>query len=340
MELDNPARVLAGLFAAVVMVVGVFGLRKGLVVTGCGYGALLGWMLWVGVEESRRFFVGLDPELGRGFVERDYASMCDVSYGSVWESLDIFLLAHSVGYWAKMLILRDATTTLLISILFEHLEVTFQHTLPNFLECWWDHVFLDILLCNALGMLLGYVTLKAFKMELYPWWESSISSYSPRRFLQAMLGLAIMMVSELCLFFLKYALHHPPSHPFTLTRMAFWAWASGISYMDYHRYVSAGPKGSFPPLVAFCIVLCTLEVALVFRFLPLTLPPALITTPWLATLLLLALFIPIHYTLRLRPLSLIPLHASIAVLTLSFIAALPDVDLFGKDHISHLLHFY
>lgn len=30
-------------------------------------------------------------------------------------------------------------------------EMVFAHLLPNFLECWWDALILDVLVCNGLG---------------------------------------------------------------------------------------------------------------------------------------------------------------------------------------------
>jgi Phosphatidyl serine synthase len=35
------------------------------------------------------------------------------------------------------------------------MELTFQHMLPNFNECWWDSWILDVALCNFLGMWAG-----------------------------------------------------------------------------------------------------------------------------------------------------------------------------------------
>ena len=53
---------------------------------------------------------------------------------------DEFVLAHVVGWFAKTLLLRDAYLCLFLSIMFEIWEMTFQHQLPNFVECWCDHV--------------------------------------------------------------------------------------------------------------------------------------------------------------------------------------------------------
>lgn len=35
---------------------------------------------------------------------------------------------------------RDEMLCWVLSILFEVWEYTFEHMLPNFAECWWDHV--------------------------------------------------------------------------------------------------------------------------------------------------------------------------------------------------------
>lgn len=33
-------------------------------------------------------------------------------------------------------------------------QLTFRHMLPNFNECWWDSIILDIFICNWFGKLL------------------------------------------------------------------------------------------------------------------------------------------------------------------------------------------
>lgn len=37
------------------------------------------------------------------------------------------------------------------SFLYWHFQLTFRHMLPNFNECWWDSIVLDILICNWFG---------------------------------------------------------------------------------------------------------------------------------------------------------------------------------------------
>jgi hypothetical protein len=45
--------------------------------------------------------------------------------------------AHTFGWWAKMVMLRDWRLCWILGILWELLEYSFQHILPNFHECWW-----------------------------------------------------------------------------------------------------------------------------------------------------------------------------------------------------------
>lgn len=44
-----------------------------------------------------------------------------------------------------------------------------MHLLPNFAECWWDQVILDILLCNGGGIWLGMTTCHFLEMRTYCW---------------------------------------------------------------------------------------------------------------------------------------------------------------------------
>ena len=54
--------------------------------------------------------------------------------------MDLFVLAHFFGWLIKAMVIRDWRLLWVLSILFEWMEITFRHILPNFWECWWDHV--------------------------------------------------------------------------------------------------------------------------------------------------------------------------------------------------------
>ena len=54
--------------------------------------------------------------------------------------MDVFVVYHTAGWFAKALVLRDYWFCWILSIMFEVMEYSLQHQLNNFAECWWDHV--------------------------------------------------------------------------------------------------------------------------------------------------------------------------------------------------------
>ena len=81
----------------------------------------------------------------------------------------MYLSAHFFGWYVKMLIVRDINLCWFLSILFEIMELTFKHWLPNFTECWWDTIILDVFGMNALGIYFGDLTCKYFEFKTYKW---------------------------------------------------------------------------------------------------------------------------------------------------------------------------
>lgn len=111
----------------------------------------------------------LDPTLGIRLPERSYADDCRLEWSSIYQQLDIFIAAHVLGWYAKALILRDHWLCWIVSVMFEVMEYSLQHQLPNFAECWWDHWILDVLICNWLGIWLGMKTCAYLSMKTYNW---------------------------------------------------------------------------------------------------------------------------------------------------------------------------
>lgn len=48
-------------------------------------------------------------------------------------------------------------------------QIAFSHLLPNFIECWWDAIILDILLCNGFGIWFGMQICHLMEMRYYNW---------------------------------------------------------------------------------------------------------------------------------------------------------------------------
>ena len=135
-------------------------------------------------DDARKMLKIFHPSLGTPLVERDYASDCRVFtpenkiskfyniYDAVFDKngyLDIHVIAHFVGYWFKMMIMRDTKIAWIISGTFEIIEISFSHWLKNFQECWWDRLILDLFGCNMIGIYLGSLTLKYMGVSKFEW---------------------------------------------------------------------------------------------------------------------------------------------------------------------------
>ncbi|ANQ08865.1 Phosphatidyl serine syntase [Plasmodium coatneyi] len=101
-------------------------------------------------------------------VEKSYMENCN-SFENVKDKFDVFVIAHLGGWFVKALAIRNFFVLNLNSVLFELIELRFQHILPNFYECWWDHIILDVLVCNLAGILIGFLVMKWLKMPLFSW---------------------------------------------------------------------------------------------------------------------------------------------------------------------------
>lgn len=120
-------------------------------------------------EDIREWLGYVDSGLGVPLVERSYAEDCRICWETLWSQMDVFVVAHTVGWYVKALVIRDTLTCWILSVMFEVMEYTFQHQLPNFNECWWDHWILDVATCNALGIYLGMKTCAYLKCKEYKW---------------------------------------------------------------------------------------------------------------------------------------------------------------------------
>jgi len=136
------------------------------------------YLLFQDVNAARQFLRHLFPELGVDLQERSYGSDCRLwlpeEHKINWSVIkatvfDEFVVAHTVGWWCKALILRDYTLLWALSIGFELMELTFQHMLPNFNECWWDSWILDVAVCNFIGIYTGMQTVKWARAQDYNW---------------------------------------------------------------------------------------------------------------------------------------------------------------------------
>ena len=130
------------------------------------------FLLFQPLNEGRKIFKFFDPKLGEPLPEKSYAADCrlftpenpDYKMYNVWDAtFDVHFIAHLFGWWFKMMIIRDVKVCWICSIVFELLEITFRHWLPNFWECWWDHV--SIIFQDKSNSLMFIVTIRLVRLQ-------------------------------------------------------------------------------------------------------------------------------------------------------------------------------
>ena len=74
------------------------------------------------------------------------------------------------------------------------LQLTFRHMLPNFNECWWDSIVLDILICNWFGEI--FMLFSLFYLYIIP----SLFEVWTEYLRLALVGMNILFVGFIALF--------------------------------------------------------------------------------------------------------------------------------------------
>ncbi|CAO0789439.1 unnamed protein product [Mucor circinelloides] len=209
------------------------------------YQLFLVFMLFMNKDDARKFMTYYDSSLGVQLPERSYADACTLTWENITNQMDIFVVAHAVGWFGKALILRDYWFCWIISIAFELCEYSLEHQLNNFAECWWDHWILDVLLCNWLGIEVGMKFCQYFSVKQYSWVgfrqiksfkgkaKRAVQQFTPREWTRyewkttstpknyfgTVLLLLVFLLCELNCFYLKYLLWVPPEHPINTYRL-------------------------------------------------------------------------------------------------------------------------
>ena len=134
------------------------------------------------IDDARYLLKVFDLDLNKKPEYKSYGDNCDiltntypyVDFTEVYKSIDMYVFAHLLGWFVKYLAIRNFWLASFLSIGFEILELTFKHWLPNFNECWWDHLLLDLLGMNLLGIVLGNYIVRLFNMKNYEWLDINL----------------------------------------------------------------------------------------------------------------------------------------------------------------------
>ncbi|KAG0210528.1 hypothetical protein BGX33_004845 [Mortierella sp. NVP41] len=260
---------------------------------GVVYQLFLVFLLFQNKHDARLLFKYIDPALGVPLPEKSYGDACELTYDNIVDqTLDVFVLAHALGWFCKALILRDYTFCWILSVMFEVMEYSLSHQLNNFDECWWDHWILDVLVCNWLGIYLGVKTCEYFEMKQYSWqglaeiptlkgkmkrtmqqftpkswtkfeWDStkSFKSYATVIFI-----LTMFLICELNAFYLKTLLWLPPAHPINITRIFSYFMFGIPGVREAYQYLHDPNCKRFGPQAWLLIGCIATEVLIVVKF--------------------------------------------------------------------------
>lgn len=254
-------------------------------------------------EDARYMLKIFDLKLNNPVIYKTYASSCSLAtnvfpyftLSPLTDSIDMYIIAHLAGWFVKYLAIRNIWIATFLSLLFELLELTFKHWLPNFNECWWDQLILDFLGMNFLGIYVGYYICQYFQMKDYKWmistkdehgrevettkksflkcfFPSHVTTYewgflkSTKNFLGVLWFVFIFNMCDLSHFFLKYIMWLPITHYTLAIRIFMWGFMCIMGIREFYEYLT---QPNCKVIGHFCwlshVVLFT-EWVIIFKF--------------------------------------------------------------------------
>ena len=230
------------------------------IVHGCSviYLILLAALSVQNVKSARNVLKILFPEVGEQSSPDLSHLNCEINARTLYQSgTSIWFFAHITGWWGKMCMFRDWRFCWVLSITFEFLEMSLQFIIPDFKECWWDSLIMDLFGANLVGMCLGKLTLHLLETTDYDWGNKgfvrrALNQFSPfswsryywevfssfKRFAQVLVALFVTLMAELNAFFLLSTLNIPKESHINKYRL-FLIFVLGIpAASEYYEFIS------------------------------------------------------------------------------------------------------
>ncbi|KAF1747042.1 hypothetical protein GCK72_023500 [Caenorhabditis remanei] len=260
------------------------------------YLMLLQFTLFQTYTDIKTVLTWLDPTgLGaENLDEKDYAINCsDVSIERIWSHMDIFAVGHFTGWAMKALLIRHGVLCWYISIAWELTEIVFTQLLPNFAECWWDAIILDVLICNGLGIFAGLQVCKFLSMRNYHWesirntlghrarFKRVVMQFTPeswddfdwgsftqtiKRTMAVYVFVLIWLLTELNTFFMKHVFSVDTKHPVVFWRLILIAFISAPSIRQFYLYATDPLIKRLGMQCWVYLAVCALEAAICVKF--------------------------------------------------------------------------
>ncbi|XP_070968636.1 phosphatidylserine synthase 1-like [Oncorhynchus clarkii lewisi] len=233
------------------------------------YFLFLVFLIFLNWAQVKKLMYWVDPNLRYATRETDvmeYAVNCHViTWERILSHFDIFAFGHFGGWAMKAMLIRSYALCWTISITWELTELFFMHLLPNFAECWWDQLILDILLCNGGGIWLGMTVCRFLEMRTYQWasikdihtttgklkrvvlqftpasW-TYVRWLDPKSSFQRVAGIYVFMIlwqlTELNTFFLKHIFVFQASHALSWCRILLLGIITAPTVRQYYAYLT------------------------------------------------------------------------------------------------------
>ena len=98
-----------------------------------------------------------------------YDDNCELTYENILDNFDHYYIVHLCDWFLACFVIRDPFILHFWQLLDEGVELSLQHIMPHFRECWWDHIFCDILLSNIPAIFFGMWLLRKLGIREYDW---------------------------------------------------------------------------------------------------------------------------------------------------------------------------
>lgn len=281
------------------------------------YFLMFTFVLFQRFSDVQNMLMWIDPNLNGSSTDSTklYAVDCSFTWENLSSRLDVFILAHFVGWIFKALLVRHAGILWAISIMWECTELFFAHVLPNFAECWWDAILFDLLICNGLGIHIGMLLCGRMEMKQFQWesikhikgargkLKRAVLQFTPQawsktrwmeprspymRTVAIFILLLLFQVGELNTFLLKHILYVPTSHYLVSLRLALMCLIAAPSLRQYFVYVTdrTCTRLGTQAWVCFAIMVAELLFSIKFGMRILPKPALLYIVCWLVVIML------------------------------------------------------
>lgn len=249
-------------------------------------------VLFQNKEGARQLFKFIDPSLGEPVVLKEYATDCSFTFDAVWDNFyDLYMFGHFMGWVVKCVMIRDVLVCWIISITWEFVEISLTYMLPNFAECWWDQLLLDVMISNAAGIVVGVGICRYLEAKQYDWRgvqnapateklkrlalqftpESWIrvdwgSSTTIKRFFAIQLLIVVLQVEELNHFFLKHLLWIPPKNWVNGVRLFVVTFIGMPAVRQYYWYVTDPNRKRLGTQLYCTVLIFVTEIIIIIKF--------------------------------------------------------------------------